>query len=324
MKGNQEHFLILDNFHRIMVNSTAIWLNMLDNNAKVVMWNKAAEKISGYSREEVLGRDDIWEWLYPDKEYRRSVHSEALEIINQGKELIDFETIIQSRNGEQRRLSWNSHDVKDADGNTIGSLAIARDITELHASQKQLEDLASELEKSNRHLRYLSEMDELTGLHNRRHMEAALGEEWERHVSQGLSLSLVYIDIDYFKEYNDTYGHDAGDQALVEIARLFRHSALRSGDQIARYGGEEFLLLLPETPHEDAKKIAGRLHQAVMDRKIEHRGSRICHFLTVSIGVATIRPSRSETVGRLKREADALLYCAKRHGRNRIEAAEIE
>jgi diguanylate cyclase (GGDEF)-like protein len=97
---------------------------------------------------------------------------------------------------------------------------------------------------------------------------------------------------------------------------------MHPGNQVARYGGEEFLLLLPDTHHQDA--IAEQPHQTVLDREIEHRTSRTSGFSTASIGVATIRPSHSETISRLKREADALLYCAKRYGRNRIGAREIE
>lgn len=296
-----------------------MWLNVLDKDARVVIWNKAAEKISGYSEEEVLGSSDVWELLYPDEEYRNTIYAKALDVINQGEVLMDFETTIRRKDGSSRILSWNSHDVKDDKGEVIGSLALARDVTELHASQKKLEQLTLELEQTNKHLLHLSEVDELTGLYNRRYMESVLNYEWERHIRNDALLSLIYIDIDHFKEYNDTYGHHFGDRVLTETASIMKHSVRRSTDKLARFGGEEFALILPETGHNEAVSIAEKLHQDVAQRKIEHKGSIVSDILTVSVGVVTIRPSRSETIDKLKNEADKALYNAKKLGRNRVE-----
>ena len=129
-----------------------MWLNMLDKDANVTMWNKAAENISGYSEEEVLGHADIWELLYPDEQYRMSIYNKALEIINQGKEIVDFETTILCKDGKNRTLSWNTHNIKDKSGDTLGSIAIARDVTEIHANEKKLKLLTLELEESNKKL----------------------------------------------------------------------------------------------------------------------------------------------------------------------------
>ena len=139
--------LINKEFQRIILNNTAMWLNMLDKDANVIMWNKAAESISGYSKFEVLGNGDIWELLYPDEEYRISIYNKALEIIKNGEELIDFETTITCKDGTNKTLSWHTHDMKDESQNIIGSIAIATDVTKIKATEEKLKSLALELEK---------------------------------------------------------------------------------------------------------------------------------------------------------------------------------
>jgi len=140
----------LKEFHRTIMDNSAMWLNALDKNARVVMWNRAAEKISGYCKEEVLGRDDIWRLLYPDDAYRDYVFSRARDIIEQGLELENFETTIRCKNGSERVLFWNSHDLKDAHGEVIGSLALARDVTDIRHSQEQLKHALERAEAGSR------------------------------------------------------------------------------------------------------------------------------------------------------------------------------
>ena len=314
--------LILKDIQRIIMDTSAMWLNALDKDANVIAWNKAAEQISGFSKEEVLGSSKAWELIYPDEAYRNEIYVKAKEIIDQGKEVVDFETTIRCKDGGWRRMSWNSHDIKDDHGETIGSLAIALDITELYKSRQELKKLTLKLEQSNKHLLHLSEIDELTGLYNQRYMANLLTYEWKRHIRNKFLLSIIYIDIDFFKEYNDTYGHNMGDKALSEIATVFQQSARRSTDKIIRFGGEEFALILPETNINEAMMVAQSLMEGVLLQKIEHLGSKISNILTVSIGVACIQPSASTSIETLKLEADNALYKAKNSGRNRIEKFE--
>jgi PAS domain S-box-containing protein len=140
----------LTEFYRIIMDNTAMWLNALDENARVVMWNRAAERISGYCKEEILGRDNIWELLYPDEEYRNFIFSRALEIIKQGKEIENFETTIQCKDGSHRVLSWNSHNLTSPQGEVTGSLALAKDVTEIRHSQEQLENALERAESGSR------------------------------------------------------------------------------------------------------------------------------------------------------------------------------
>ncbi len=306
--------LVHEEFQRILLNTTSIWLNMLDKDANVTMWNQAAEKISGYSKTEVLGHSNIWEWLYPDEGYRTSIYNKALQVIRQGEELTDFETTILCKDGSNRTLSWNTHDLKDAHGETIGSIAIARDVTDIQANEKKLKSLTLELERSNKKLHQLSYIDQLTNIPNRRAYEDKIIHEIEAAKRSRKPLSFLMIDIDHFKEYNDTYGHESGDIALFRVTNQIRKTLPRKTDFIARYGGEEIVAILPYTSIEHARLVAEKILQDVVDLNIEHSYSKFDKILTVSIGIA----SSQTGIDKLMSHADEALYKAKENGRNRF------
>ena len=135
--GNQ---LPLESFHAAIIDNASVWINVLDAEARVVLWNTAAEKISGYSREEVIGHSRIWEWLYPDPEYRAPVIAEAMAVFEQGKTVQDFETCIRCKDGEEKIINWSSQGFFDPSGQLIGSSAIGQDVTaRRHAEQTLLE-----------------------------------------------------------------------------------------------------------------------------------------------------------------------------------------
>ncbi len=179
---------------------------------------------------------------------------------------------------------------------------------------------ALELHRANEQLRRLSTTDALTEVGNRRLFDHTLRIEWARAARRGESVGLLMIDIDHFKEYNDRYGHPAGDACLRHVARVIGDAMRRGGELVARYGGEEFALLLPGADLEEAQLAAGRCSQAVAVARIEHLGSPHGGMLTVSIGVASRRAEPSLDAHLLVDLADAALYRAKRHGRSRIEA----
>ncbi len=307
--------LINKEFQRIMLNNTAMWLNMLDKDANVTMWNKAAEKISGYSEKEVLGHAEIWELLYPDEKYRTSIYNKALEVIRQGEELTDFETTILCKDGNNRTLSWNTHDMKDKSGEVIGSIAVARDVTELHASENKLKLLTLELEQSNKRLLQLSYLDQLTNIPNRRAYEEKITHEIETANRSGKPLSLLMIDIDHFKEYNDIYGHENGDVALYRVANQIRSTLPRKTDFLARYGGEEIVVILPFTSLDHATIVAEKIILDIRNLHIQHSFSTFNEILTVSIGVA----STDTGIDNLLSHADLALYKAKECGRNNFQ-----
>lgn len=182
--------------------------------------------------------------------------------------------------------------------------------------QLKVKSLQDELKRSNDMLRTLSITDPLTHLHNRRHLMEMVEKEFQRASRKGAHLSLIILDIDYFKKVNDTYGHQEGDRVLTILADIVRRR-LRSYDLAARYGGEEFVLLLPETPVPEAMAIAERLRLEVQEHIFD--GSLQGQVLTISLGVATYPSSRIESIDSLFRQADEALYRAKQSGRNRVE-----
>ncbi|MBC7750446.1 MAG: GGDEF domain-containing protein [Candidatus Saccharibacteria bacterium] len=165
-------------------------------------------------------------------------------------------------------------------------------------------------------LNTLSRQDGLTGLANRRHLDEVLRHEWNRALRQQLPLTLMIIDVDFFKRYNDRWGHLAGDECLQQIATLIASFAKRSGELASRYGGEEFVLLFPSMAEQEAAQQAERLLSGI--KKLGLPNPEEDHsFVTVSIGVAVCLPSADVSVARLLRQADVALYHAKENGRNR-------
>ena len=164
----------------------------------------------------------------------------------------------------------------------------------------------------------LSRIDGLTGTANRRHFDEHLQSEWKRCERMQLPLSLILLDIDHFKLFNDSYGHIAGDQCLQEIGRILQMFGKRPGDISARYGGEEFAVVLSNTPQNDVSQIARRLLEAIRNRNIPFTSSPVCPFVTVSMGVATISPNKNLETSTLVAIADTSMYAAKKNGRNRI------
>jgi diguanylate cyclase (GGDEF)-like protein len=170
-------------------------------------------------------------------------------------------------------------------------------------------------------LRSMSFVDGLTGVANRRQFDEALQREWRACLRTGTSLALIMIDIDYFKQFNDTYGHPAGDACLRAIAGILNGEISRSHDLIARYGGEEFVCLLPDINLAGAQIKAEQLRQVVHSLSIPHAASSTAPVVTVSVGLALFIPSSELTPEQLVAAADAELYTAKRAGRNRVSCA---
>jgi diguanylate cyclase (GGDEF)-like protein len=167
-------------------------------------------------------------------------------------------------------------------------------------------------------LETLASLDGLTGIPNRRRFDAVLDSEWRRCHRNGTALSLLLADVDYFKQYNDHYGHGAGDDCLKKIASTMTCSLSRSGDTVSRYGGEEFAVLLPETDGTGACHVAERLRGEVETLAIHHSRSSVADHVTISIGgVATVPPDGSLPDSFLA-TADRMLYQAKSEGRNRV------
>jgi two-component system chemotaxis family response regulator WspR len=183
---------------------------------------------------------------------------------------------------------------------------------------RQLEALKLKLERQNAILEELSSQDGLTGIGNRRRFDDALEGEWRRCRRERVPLSIILVDVDLFKKYNDHYGHQEGDDCLRQVAAQIRASAQRPGDIAARYGGEEFVILLPGTDAAGAVYVAEQLRQRVQALAIPHAESGVAKVVTISLGVATCLPDTESHPGSVVGLADARLYEAKRSGRNRL------
>ncbi len=199
------------------------------------------------------------------------------------------------------------------DGKPVRLLGAFQDITEKKT-------VALEMHRLNEQLTRLSTTDALTDVGNRRLFDQTLKTEWARASRRGEAIGLLMIDIDHFKEYNDHYGHPAGDACLRQVARMIGEAVRRGGELVARYGGEEFALLMPGADLEQARRAAERCWQIVADAKIEHRASSTSAWVTISIGVASQPAAAGIDCGVLVEIADAALYRAKRCGRGRIES----
>ncbi|XWK89880.1 MAG: PAS domain S-box protein [Phormidium sp.] len=182
----------------------------------------------------------------------------------------------------------------------------------------QQSELHQQLQMANKQLENLALIDQLTQVANRRCFDRTLSEEWTRLIREKQPLSLLLCDIDYFKQYNDTYGHTAGDICLQLVAQALRKGVQRPIDLVARYGGEEFAIILPLTDSKAAAKVAQKIHQAIQEMQLPHIGSAISQFVTISIGIATKLPNLETVPLALIEAADRALYQAKSNGRNRF------
>jgi two-component system, sensor histidine kinase LadS len=189
---------------------------------------------------------------------------------------------------------------------------------EVRERTHDLETVNLRLRDANERLARLSRRDELTGLANRRHLETVLDAEWRRCARTAQPLSLILLDVDHFKDYNDEYGHLAGDRCLQRVAQALAERCLRAGDLAARFGGEEFLIVLPGTDRDGAALMAERLRDAVQALAIPHAPSAPFPVVTISAGVGSMFPREGLTSDDVLAGADAALYTAKRQGRNRV------
>ncbi len=187
---------------------------------------------------------------------------------------------------------------------------------ELDAKVCELEELQQQLEEKNEQLKLLSCLDGLTGVVNRRRFDEILGDEWKRAQRSGTTLSLVLADVDFFKDFNDNYGHVAGDECLRRVAKALGGTVRRHVDTLARYGGEEFAAILPETSQEGAEQVVKEMQEAIRQLEIPHAFSRAGDLITVSFGICSMVPDRDKIGMTLIKAADRAMYEAKLAGRN--------
>jgi diguanylate cyclase (GGDEF)-like protein/PAS domain S-box-containing protein len=289
---------------------------VLDASGRVLIWNRACERLTGVPAASVLGTDQHWRCFYSlprptladlvrqdrqadvpqlyDQHVRRSADGTGLTAQN---------WCDMPRLGLRRYLAADASPIRAGDGTLVAVIETLRDMTDEKQAQLALEQLATR--------------DGLTGLANRRCFDQTLQAEWQRALRQQQPLSLLMVDVDNFKQYNDAYGHLGGDECLQRIACAVA-SEMRANDLVARYGGEEFAVILPNQALKGAAIVAERIRCRVEQLQMPNMDTHV----TVSIGAATALPAPHNEISQLIATADAALYRAKHMGRNRISLTE--
>jgi len=291
-----------EEYIRAIVDSAMDGIITTNHTGEIETFNSTAEKIFGYSEFEIAGENLS---LLVQEDYRERLKKQLEKYSSSGKAPVvgtSQEVEGKREDGSTFPMELLISEMRLGEHHKL--VAITRDITR----HKKLE----------KRLRLLSTQDGLTGIANRRLFDRTIEVEWSRAVRNSLVISLIMIDIDFFKNYNDSLGHQAGDDALKKIAVTMQQLFRRPGDLVARYGGEEFVALLPETSPHGSAMLAERLRKEIEELKIPHPDSKISEFVTISLGAATLIPHRGSSYKILVSLADKALYQAKREGRNRV------
>ena len=298
--NNYERFQAIIAYSIDVIADMVIWL---DKDGRYIFVNKAATELLEYSSDELLNLK-VWDIDPLFSEDKWCTHWRELE----EKKSLRIETVNRKKSGQDIPIEVTANMVVFECEKY--NCSIVRDISEYKRAEKELRSL-------NEAIFRLSITDGLTGISNRRYFDEVFMRESKRHSRTLDPLSIILLDSDYFKEYNDYYGHVAGDECLQKIGRALADIIKRPGDLVARYGGEEFAFILPETPEDGVRELAGEIKKRINSLSISHVFSPETGCITCSLGVLTII-----TPGLSPREilntVDQLLYNSKRAGRNRI------
>jgi diguanylate cyclase (GGDEF)-like protein/PAS domain S-box-containing protein len=261
----------------------------------------------GWKPEDLLTQGGV-EMIHPDDQQR--AHAIVREL-NSGSESAMIECRVRKPDGEYIWVEASLRLVRDAEtGQPSGILNVVRDVSERKQAEKKLQEAYNAVEA-------LAITDALTGLANRRRFDQYLATEWRRSMRDQQPLSLIMLDADKFKVYNDTYGHQRGDNCLKQIAEACMDVVSRPGDLIARFGGEEFVVILPNTESEGALHVANEVCEALRGRRLPHSGNA-SGIVTISAGCATLIPRFGKHAPDLIEMADKALYKAKFNGRDQV------
>ena len=287
-----------ERYHAIFEQAADSIVLIEPNTGAMVEFNQKAHANLGYTAKE-FQKLKISDFDASESPAQAAQHID--KIMTQGADI--FETQHRTKSGEIRDIQVSCRLISIQKKQFIQSSW--RDITDIKRAEETL--------------RQLSYLDGLTAIANRRFFEEMIEREWKRSARNKAPLSLLMADIDYFKAYNDTYGHLSGDECLKKVAKTLNQSVRRPGDIVARYGGEEFAIILPETDSKGTAIVAELLLNKVEALKLVHSGSPVGNSLTISIGGATKISTHDSIPADLVSEADHALYLAKNKGRNRLE-----
>jgi len=294
----------LTQYQESIIDNANVWVDVLDKDFNITLWNRAAEVISGYSREEVLGHNKIWGWLYPDDAYRNEVTEKVAAILEKGKVDEDLDTVIRCKDDQTRTIAWNVRTLLGETGQSDRFIVIGRDIT----LQRQHEE----------ELIRMAQHDPLTGVYNRHYFDQVIQQEVSRSKRYGHRIGFLMVDIDRFKEVNDRFGHQMGDRVLQAVADILRHN-VRESDVVVRYGGDEFLVVLLEANGETSA-VVDRIRAEVAHR---NRSNPLIEFpVTLAIGAVHWNSESGKPINSILSEADRLMYEEKKRFRYGSSAVE--
>lgn len=292
-------------------NPALIFAKDLEGRYKLV--NKKWEDLIGLKSEEVIGKNDLE--LYGED----SAKTFILEDIHVTKQNVpvEMEENLLVNNCAKYFLT-TKFPIKDKDTNISGICGISLEITKQKETEQKIKELAEQLEIEKEYAKLNSITDGLTRINNRRYFDDVLRKEFYSMKRTGLPLSMILIDIDFFKKYNDRYGHQGGDDCLKKVAETIKTVAQRGTDIPARYGGEEFAIILPNTDENGARILAEKVRQEVENLNVTHEDSAVAKCVTISLGVATGNKENLSFPEQIISFADEALYKAKEEGRNRV------
>jgi diguanylate cyclase (GGDEF)-like protein/PAS domain S-box-containing protein len=280
-----------------------IWA--IDRNFKVIRVNQRLVNLIKKPVNEIIG-GKCYELFH---EHCRTQAECPMQQILEGERMLEHEKILPFGPKKEIPFLVTSTPLRSLDQSVIGLVETFTDITERRHAETMLQ-------LANRELQRLATEDGLTKLSNRRRLDEYLDLEWRREARNQGQISLIMCDVDFFKQYNDHYGHQAGDECLKSVADAIRKRVGRPGDLIARYGGEEFAIVMPETDLRGAFQVAENIRQELTRQNIPHENSAIAPFVTLSCGIATMLPDKENQPKMLIEAADQGLYRAKHMGRN--------
>jgi len=296
--------------------SSASWEAWFDEKGIMVWTNDLVQMITGLTVEESYNKEDIMKSILISDE--KEVLDDKFKAVMEAKQGGSSEARITTKDGSCKWILINWRAVINENGHFKGYRTSVVDITDKKRAEIAAKELSEQLKKEKEVAERNSLTDGMTGLANRRYLDEQIMLEYFRMKRTGEKLSIIMLDVDFFKLYNDAYGHLQGDECLKMVAKVLKTTIKRATDIAARYGGEEFVVLLPDTDEIGAIKVAETLRANVEAMKMEHKDSRISDVVTVSIGVATFDKHSLVAPENLVQKADEALYEAKNSGRNKV------
>ncbi|WP_051287040.1 diguanylate cyclase domain-containing protein [Paenibacillus taiwanensis] len=325
LRANEERYRLLhSHLEAILQSATGVAIIATDHKGHISLFNKGAELLLGYTEQQMIGKSTsmLFDHVIEISELARSQSGSAAYRLS-GSDILrnvlhtsssyESEWTYQKSDGTIITVNLIVTSITDNADQAVGYLGVATDITERKEAEAKMREANAMFQK-------LSTIDGLTDIPNRRSFDQEIIRLWEQANQHDVELSLIMLDIDCFKQYNDTYGHQRGDDCLKIVTRELQRTLARD-DMLARYGGEEFAVLLPGSDLEQASRMAERIRSHIEEMAIRHESSTAGRVVSISAGIASRRQEGVSTPSDLIRLADRALYDAKAEGRNRVKAS---